>query len=336
MQKKIKNALSQLLKILFSAALIAWLVWSGHLDFSTLTKLLEPAYLIPGLAFTGLSLAMGTERWRRFLHSQKLGIPFLNAFKLNLIGVFFSFAIPGGVGGDLVKGYYITQSSPHAKMNAAVTVFIDRLIGLLAMSLLALALMIYRWDLVNSQGELQFIFYMVALVNLGSFVVWAHIFSHRLNSLGWIEAILKLLPKSDSLIRLYHAVTHYRHSKHVFLPTLLLSLGAQTASVLFFVFAAKALGYGEVPVSTFFVAVPIAFMIQSVPISPGGIGVGQAATFFLYNLLSPGAGPLGAVSTTAYQLAQFFFGLFGAYFYLGISKKLKTSRATRTETEQEA
>jgi hypothetical protein len=334
MQKKLKSAFSQGLKILFSVGIIAWLITSGRLDFNSLSKLLNPIYLIPGVLCAGLSLAFGTERWRFFLKSQNLLISFADALKLNLIGSFFNFAVPGGVGGDLVKGYYITQSSPHAKLSAAITVLVDRLIGLLAMSLLASIMMIYRWDLVGAQKELKFIFYIVALINLGSFFVWAHIFSHRLNSLGYVEKILSVLPKGETLIRTYQTLTKYRHSKEVFFPTLFLSFASQLTAVLFFIFAGKGLGYTDVPLSTYFVAVPIAFMIQSIPLSPAGVGVGQAASFFLFNLLSPGAGPLGATTTTAYQIVQFMFGLCGAYFYLGISKKLKNSSPATPQTEE--
>jgi uncharacterized protein (TIRG00374 family) len=333
MRKKIKSASLQLLKVLFSFLLIYWLIASGRLDFRSLSALLQPLYLIPGLLCVAVSISFGTERWRRFLASQKIEVPFFTALKLTLIGLFFNFAFPGGVGGDLVKGYYITQTSPHAKLDAAVSVLVDRLIGLLAMSLIALILLLYKWELVVQQKQLMLIFYAVVAVNLGSFFVWAHIFSHRLNELGWIEKILRFLPKHDSLIRTYHAVTSYRHTKQVFLPALLLSFVGQFVGILFFVFAGQGLGYTDVPMSTYFVVVPIAFMVQSLPLSPAGVGVGQTASYFLFNLLAPGSGPLGAASTTAYQIASFLFGLIGAYFYLGISKKLKNPNPALLQTE---
>jgi hypothetical protein len=330
MQKNLKNGITQLLKLVFSLGLIYWLIRSDRLDFSSLTKLLQPLYLIPCLACVGLSLALGVERWRHFLKSQHIHIPFFQAFQLSLIGVFFNFVMPGGVGGDLIKGYYITRSSPHAKMAAAVTVLLDRLIGLLAMSLIALLVLLFEWDIVSTQKELMFIFLLVCGVTGASMMIWSLIFSRRLYNLGWIEKILGLLPRSQMLLKTYNSVTDYRHSKQVFFSTLSLSFAAQAASIFFFVFAGRALGYG-VPLSTYFVAVPIAFMVQSVPLSPGGIGVGQTAAFFLFNLMHSGAGPAGSLTTTAHQISLFSFGLIGAYFYLGISKKLKNSKSIPTE-----
>lgn len=333
MQKTLRKVLGPSLKLLFSVALIYWLVTSGRLEFQSLSKLLDPAYLIPGLICCAVAIGLATQRWRQFLLSQSLSVSYYHALQLTLIGNFFNFAMPGGVGGDLVKGYYITRSSPHAKLDAAVTVFLDRLIGLLAMSLLALFVMLFRWDLVQQQNEMKFIFYVVALVNAASFIVWAHIFSRRLNEVGWIEWILHLLPKKEALLKTYRTITNYRNSKKVFASTLGLSLAAQAFSVLFFVFAARGLGRTDLPTSAFFVVVPIAFMIQSLPLSPAGVGVGQAASFFLFNLIQPGSGPIGTATTTAFQIVQFGFGLIGAYFYLGISKKIKASTPTLSQTE---
>jgi len=318
MQKNLKNGISQLLKLAFALALIYWLIRSDRLDFTSLTKLLKPLYLIPCLACVGIALSLGVERWRHFLKSQNISIPFYQAFQLSLIGVFFNFVMPGGVGGDLIKGYYITKSSPHAKMAAAVTVLLDRLIGLLAMSLIALLVMLFKWETVRSQNELMLIFLLVCGVTAASMIIWSLIFSRRLYNLGWIEKILKLLPRSQMLLKTYNSVTDYRHSKQVFFSTLFLSFAAQLFSILFFIFAGRALGY-DISATTYLVAIPIAFMVQSIPLSPGGIGVGQTAAFFLFNLMQPDAGPAGSLTTTAHQISLLSLFLVirfgGAYFW---------------------
>jgi glycosyltransferase 2 family protein len=334
MRKNLKSMLTQILKLAFALGLIYWLISSDRLDFKALSRLLQPIYLLPCLLCVGTSLALGVERWRQFLKSQNLSIPFFKAFQLSLIGLFFNYTMPGGVGGDLVKGYYIARASSQAKIKAAATVLLDRLIGLLAMSLIALVIMISKWEFISQQRELRLAFLMVSGVTAASILIWSLIFSRRLYNLGWIEKILKLLPKSATLLHTYNSITDFRHSKKVFFTTLGLSFAAQFSSILFFVFAGQALGY-DVPVTTYLVVVPIAFMIQSIPLSPGGIGIGQTASFFLFNSFSPGTGPLGTSTTTAHQIAQFLYGLLGAYFYLGISKKLKNSTTSPSSTTTE-
>lgn len=324
-KRQLKQTLIQIVKLAFSAGLIYWLIQSGRLDFNSLGLLLNPYYLIPCFVMLAVTLALGTERWRRFLLSQNLQIRFRQAFQLTLIGTFFNFAMPGGVGGDLVKGYYITRNSPEAKMKAAMTVLMDRLIGLFAMLLLSILTMLIHWQQVSSEPKLLLIFQLLFILFAGFLLFWAMIFSRRLHGLGWVEKVLSVLPKGGSLIRTYEALTEYRHTKSVFIVTFFLSLAAQITSIIFFIVAGFGLGYTEIPVGIYLFVVPIAFMVQAVPISPAGVGVGQAASFYLFDLVSPGSGSVGPAATTAFQLGQFIFGLAGAYFYLGISKKLKNS-----------
>jgi hypothetical protein len=60
----------------------------------------------------------------------------------------------------------------------------------------------------------------------------------------------------------------------------------------------------------------IGIIVQALPISPAGIGVGQAAFFFLFNLSLGKESQLGPTAITMIQIMQFMWGLVGAYFYL--------------------
>lgn len=332
MKKHLKQTFIQTLKIGFSLALIIWLMKSGRLEFQSLKLLLTPTYIISCILCAGLALAIGTERWRRFLLSQGISISFFQTFQLTLIGSFFNFAMPGGVGGDLVKGYYITMNHPSAKLKAAVTVLMDRMIGLFAMLVLAMTMMLSHWEIVGSQEQLKFIFQTLCFLTFCFLVFWSLTFSRRFHALGLIERVLEKLPKSQPLLRTYEALTNYRHFKKTFALTFFLSLLGQLAGVLFFIIAGRGLGYTEVSPTVYLFVVPVAFMVQAVPISPAGIGVGQTVAYFLFNLTSPGSAGVGPAATTAFQLVQLLFGLFGAYFYLGISKKLKNSKYSNPST----
>lgn len=322
MKKKTTELISTIVKALFAVAMIIWLIKSDKLNFSVIFQALNIKFAIAGLISIGTSLALVVERWRKFLNSQNLSIGFMDAYRLCLIGVFFNFVMPGGVGGDLVKGYYISRKNHHSKLASAMTVFLDRLIGLLAVALIAFVVMLIEWNLVSQNAQLKAVFTLVSLLTLGMLIVWAAILSNTLHNTGLIKGLLHKLPKSGFLLRLYDSLGGYRNIKSIFFSTLFLSLLAQLCILLFYIFAGEAMGF-NVPLTTYFVAVPIAFVVQAVPISPGGIGVSQTATFYLFNLMSKDTGSAGPATTTAHQLFLFLFGLIGAFFYIGIAKKLK-------------
>lgn len=323
MRHKVKNITIQLLKAAFAVGLIVWLVQSGRLEFKDLTHLLELKYLIPLILLAGVNLAFGSERWRALLLAKGLQISRFGAARLTLIGTFFNFAMPGGVGGDVVKGFYITKHNPQARLTSVVTVVMDRLIGLYCMIFYALISMLLFSDYVIPNPNLRAIMSVLVIIFGVYSLAWIVVFSRRASQALQAEKWLPKLPMGKKLIHLYTDLTSYRHSKSVFLKTALLSLCAQTAAVFFFVIAGNGLGYHDVPLSIYFFVAPIGFMVTAIPISPAGVGVGQAAFFYLFNTVLGYESQLGPTAITAFQLANFFYGIIGAFFYLSLQRKMK-------------
>ncbi len=68
-------------------------------------------------------------RWRMLLKTQEISIPYFVALKLHLLGLFYNMFLPGAVGGDLLRAWYVTHHT-EKKVAAALSVFVDRAIGL--------------------------------------------------------------------------------------------------------------------------------------------------------------------------------------------------------------
>jgi glycosyltransferase 2 family protein len=313
--------LKTVLKFVFAIGAIYWLVDSGKLDFASLVQLANPIYLIPCFLFVGLGLASGCLRWKLILDSQGVHLSFFNAFRFVLIGTFFNFLMPGGVGGDVMKAYYVSQNFPQAKIKAAISVLMDRMIGLFAMLVMALPLILWRWDLLLTSRPLQMIFLILLGLFSGFCVFWAVIFSRRVHELKWIKWLFGLLPEGGTLHKIYTSVQDYQHSKNVFLPVLAISLANQFIATLFFFVADQGLGQTGVPISAYLFVVPVGFMIQAIPISPAGVGLGQAGFLFLFHLLLGPETTNGPASMTAFQIFNLLYGLIGAYFYLTAGKQ---------------
>jgi glycosyltransferase 2 family protein len=139
----LKNILMGAAKLFASALLITWLIKTDRFPVEQLQALKNPQLLFWGLLLMGGVLVVSSERWRFLARSQSIHMSFWSSFKLTLIGTFFSFFIPGGVGGDLVKSYYVAKQNSGKKTKAVSSIVFDRIIGLysmLAMALLAIAL----------------------------------------------------------------------------------------------------------------------------------------------------------------------------------------------------
>jgi len=54
-----------------------------------------------------------------------------------VVGLFFNVFLPGLVGGDVVRFYYIFRLAPRKKLPGSLSIVMDRLLGLLAIVFLS-------------------------------------------------------------------------------------------------------------------------------------------------------------------------------------------------------
>jgi uncharacterized protein (TIRG00374 family) len=316
MLKKSKNMIIQILKVGFSAGIIFLLIKSDKLNFNVLKNLLHPTYAVAGLTLVFIGSFLFSERWRMLIKSQGINAGMWGTFKLSMIGAFFNFAMPGGIGGDIVKAYYFTRDFPGTKVVAVTSVLMDRVLGLFAMILMAMVVMFYDLDHIMKMPVLWTLFLVISSLFLGFSVALALIFSKGLYDNGTLKRILDKLPLSAKTIKLYESMHLYGNHGGRVLATVILSLVGQCSTILFMAMVGSAAGYGDVSLKTYFLVAPLGFMATAVPISPAGVGVGQAAFYFLFNLYLGSSTELGPTVITAFQVTTFLVSLSGALFYL--------------------
>ncbi len=66
-------------------------------------------------------------RWWLLLKAQSITIGIWPAVRLNFLGWFYNNFMPGSVGGDLIRAWYVTKHTDK-KVEAALSVFVDRII----------------------------------------------------------------------------------------------------------------------------------------------------------------------------------------------------------------
>ncbi|MDG0815743.1 lysylphosphatidylglycerol synthase transmembrane domain-containing protein [Bdellovibrio svalbardensis] len=316
MIKHTKKFLLQALKIVFSAGIIYWLVSSGKLNFSALRALLAPGPAAMALSLVALNLFLASERWRVLIKSQGLKAKSWPVFKLSLIGIFFNFAMPGGVGGDVIKGYYFARQNPGSKVVAVTSILMDRVMGLFAMILMALLVMVYDMDHITHVPSLMTLFWFILALFLGFSVALAMVFSQQLYKKNILKKAINLLPLSEKFLKLYESMHLYGRQGKRILWVILLSLITQSCAILFLYLVGITAGYNDISLKTYFLVAPLGFMATAIPISPAGVGVGQAAFYFLFNIYNGKTSDLGPTTITAFQVGTFLVSLLGAFFYL--------------------
>ena len=126
-----KNKIFSILKIVITVFFVYFTV--SNLDLSKLFEVLNNInifYLIIAASIYFSSQIISSERLRYILNDNKFIISFKQNFTLYLIGLFYNFFIPGGIGGDAYKSYLMNKKFNWKLSKVVKLLLLDRLIGL--------------------------------------------------------------------------------------------------------------------------------------------------------------------------------------------------------------
>ena len=262
--------------------LIYWLVQSGKLDFSLLSELIKtPSVIIISLVLMHVLLILVTFRLRIFLH-QKVTNP-LSFFKIHLsnwIGLFFNSVLPGSVSGDLIKIFYIQKLDEKlTKKYLLISVFIDRLVGLIGLILLGGVVSAINYNnLINLSTDVSnlthanIILSIIILFFLSILFVMPSLplkFANFIKDVISINLLHKIIMKCEEL---WNDLILF---KTKLIGQVLISMLIQATAILVFWYIAEPFSKGEFTLTTAFSVMPIGFICIAIPIAPAGLGVGH-------------------------------------------------------------
>jgi len=240
--------------------------------FLTYLRNLDLALFAAGAALFFVFVVIINSRWWFLMRANGLGVRFMEAQKFGWIGLFFSNVLPGATGGDVVKAVYIARRCSGDKVRAVVSIVVDRIIGVLSLLVvgsLASLLAMDRFPIFATS---------MWLTGLGTFGFCFLLISPTLRRLLRFDALVARLPDkiSNVVTELDGAVLHYRDH--------LLGIGGWilASPVIYSLFVGsmfcmdRALGVG-LGIADYFFIVPVAAVIQGIPIAPAGWGIGEAA-----------------------------------------------------------
>lgn len=307
------------LKLLIAGGLIFYLFSSGRFSLENLKIISSPKVFVGGICIIGIVLYLASERWKILLTQQNVVTSSRKAFTFTLIGTFFSFFVPGGVGGDVIKAILLARDHAEYRGRAMLTVLADRILGLFSMTAMALFAFIFETELLAKEKSFQFIFLMLMALFVAFILIFWILLSKNTQSLRL--KIEKLLQPVNKLQKLWILAQSYRLNLKQFTSILLLSLITQFLQVLLFVLVANELQSQTPDLSIFLFTVPVGFMVTAIPIAPAGIGIGQAAFAYLFSKALGHTSDIGIIGITAIQVFMLIYGLIGAILFVILKKE---------------
>lgn len=268
-------------KAVLSAVLLGGLIASA--DLGAVWSVGRTAHL-PLLVLAFLQFLIGyyltAARWRVLLQAQgtQLGLGYL--MQSFAVSVFFNNFLPSTVGGDVVR-IYDTSRAGGSKVSALAALFLDRLIGLFALAMFALA------GLALSRGFRQenvfFIPVVLAFVGLTlAMVLMAFYFPPRI--LSSLTSKMEKLPKWSGrrvVGRLLDATFLVRGKTELLFSTFGLSVLLQGNVILFHFLVGRSIDLPLGP-ADYALIVPLALVIMAIPVSINAVGLREGVFALLF------------------------------------------------------
>jgi glycosyltransferase 2 family protein len=278
--KKAKPVLILLMKILVSAGLLAFFFTRIHFErFLHTLAAADFNYVAIGLIAYLATQLVSALRWSILARPLGFDTRYKDFSLYYLIGMFFNLFAPSTVGGDVTRVYYLARDGDKnpgkgwavSTIPAAVSVFMDRAVGMAALVWLGAAgLALFPYYAVPSGIRSLTFALSLALIAGGLLVL----------------VLRRILPDDGHpiVVKLTLAMRAYRDHWGVIPQAILLSFVLHLVQAWIHLLMGKALQI-NVPFSFCIILYPLVGTFAAIPISLNGIGLREGGYLFLLGLI---------------------------------------------------
>lgn len=287
------------------------------------------------VAFVGIGISTWLQacRWHSLLRVQQVSPPIARTWLIFMIGQFFNQFLPGSIGGDVIKAFYIVRETPNLKERAVLSIVVDRVLGLTAILFMTMLLIPAQFDKITGNDDARLIVGALAVLLVCVFVGIAFVLLFPLHKLPRrCRELWQKMPKREIFESLYAGVLAHGKSYRLTLAAILYALVAVVFVLSTGYFIARAfeldVGYAQMTVIFSIVLCAIA-----VPVSISGHGIREGMFVLLFGVFAvtrhgePVTEACALASSTVFLGLTLLWSMIGGIIYLCYSHKLKAVTA---------
>ncbi|EKD27446.1 MAG: hypothetical protein ACD_79C00719G0002 [uncultured bacterium] len=275
-------------------------------------KSLQYKYILIAVLFFIAGSLLGALRIYLLTRAHDIKISYLKLLENVYIGFLFNPILMGATGGDIIRSYYLTRQTDK-KTEIVTVVFLDRFIGVCVLGMVAMIVLLFNF----SDPKLKTIFYG-AMALYVFIMIFAILFSSRrvIKKFSFLDKYFSQSKIKDIAIKAFETLHHTKKYKLTLCLAALCTLLFQSAFIYSAWLISNALPNMEpIALKYFYLFLPIIFTIQAIPISLGGIGVGEAAYAALFGIV--GVMEADAITISLInRLIQIFGAFIGGIVYV--------------------
>ena len=310
-----KKYLLPVIQILITAGLLWWIFRNPEQNRQILVALQTANlwWFLPGIAALGVAILLQTQRWIVLLRVQNIAVSRWRALRIMLAGMFFNLFLFGSTGGDVIKMFFIMREAPDKKAGALLSVFIDRVVGVLALATVSVAVILPRFPALWSHDKTRAGILTVAVILGGSlaFILMAWV----VDRLNLTSKLPRWLPMHAKITEAAAAFSQYGKAARPVGIAFLLSIPAHLLIFSTFYFGARAFN-SDLGLLSIYCVMPIVSTVTALPISLGGAGLREGLFQEILGTMYGTSKAIATVISLSGFLMVVFWSLIGGIIYL--------------------
>lgn len=318
-----------LLKLFFALLMVWYLVHRGFLTRGSVLTLTQINTLhlvfLAGLSFF-LSVVLSATRLMTLLRLIDISVGFWHSVKLTLIGFFFNLVLPGVIGGDVVKGFYLMKAEHQHKGRSTGIVVIDRILGVFGLMTIGLAAIIYlllHYRSSLSAYSFQIFFSVLVLSGISLFLFLSmFLWGNNLRIRKKIQALLTAIVPQGIVYNMIESIGMLVTYPRIIFRAFFLSLCIHIISLLGILILSRMIDVPLPNAATLFAIFALILLFGIVPVTPGNVGWTELLAS--HSLLAIGSSA-GAEIFLYWRIITVLCSLPGGLLYLVTTKDKKSN-----------
>ncbi|MCK9622350.1 MAG: flippase-like domain-containing protein [Methylobacter sp.] len=266
-------------RYLIGVLIVAWLLNADLINPKVL-DLINIRIASIATLFVLIQLFLAGWRVHLLLAAHDISVGIWRCIAYNTVGIFYSLFLPGGMSGDLARAYCFWRAYPAASKSALFgALFVDRLLGTVAMIFMGLLSGTFLMTALGLQKFVITSWIGFVVLGVGYFlVIRLHHRGDKTNT-GFVGRVLRFIEKIDL----------QGYSARVIGISAMLSLtGHLCAVVVIYLFSG--LMHSGLDFLQVVTVSPIGLLANALPLTPGGVGIGEKGFDLLYGMIGGSQG----------------------------------------------
>lgn len=263
-------------RAILAMGILAYLARSGIIEWARLRGMAESwQYTLAALLLLLVGFCFVSWRACDLFAPRGLRLSFADSMRLTLVGNAANLVLPL-IGGDMVRIVFTARGQVGRKTEIATVILLERVVGLVGILALPIVAAPFFASFIAQHTTIQLLVAVSALGTLALSIPTALALSRRVRESALVRTILRRFPLRGIPERILDTLQGYRHAPTVLLRALAHSVAANAAVAAAVMMLHGAMHPGSLqPLTAFLVS--LGAVSNNFPLTPGGIGVAEAA-----------------------------------------------------------